>query len=208
MKLRYCLFITSIITFFTAIGVSAQDVSVGNATYYGHKFHGRRTSDGSRYHRDSLTCAHRTLPFGTLLKVRNAKNGREVIVKVTDRGPFGRGRIIDLSYAAAKEIDIVRAGVARVEIERMGSVGTDGTAAPARRLFPELQLVDASTGAYHSLSEWKAQERAERDRARIKEAQRRSAAYMEKEKKKLTWRILDGKMAAKVTESAKKDGNG
>ena len=104
----------------TAMPVQAQKTSVGDATYYGNKFHGRRTSDGSRYHRDSLTCAHRTLPFGTLLKVRNTSNGREVVVKVTDRGPFRRGGIVDLSFAAAKEIDMLRAGVVRVEVTPVG----------------------------------------------------------------------------------------
>ncbi|MBQ2366423.1 MAG: septal ring lytic transglycosylase RlpA family protein, partial [Bacteroidaceae bacterium] len=65
----------------------AQAPLTGKASYYANKFHGRRTSDGSIYHRDSMTCAHRTLPFGTILKVRNVKNGKEVIVKVNDRGP-------------------------------------------------------------------------------------------------------------------------
>ncbi|MDO9153307.1 MAG: septal ring lytic transglycosylase RlpA family protein [Paludibacter sp.] len=88
--------------------------TTGYASFYGNKFHGRKTSDGSRYHRDSLTCAHRTYPFGTFLLVRNPKNDREVIVKVTDRGPHIRNRIIDLSYRAAKELDIIRAGIAKV----------------------------------------------------------------------------------------------
>ncbi len=105
----------SLMMAFTVLPVSAQQKEVGKASYYGNKFHGRRTSDGSRYHRDSLTCAHRTLPFGTLLKVRNVQNGREVVVKVTDRGPFGRGRIVDLSLAAARELDMLSAGVVRVE---------------------------------------------------------------------------------------------
>jgi rare lipoprotein A len=84
--------------------------------------HGRHTSDGGKYHTDSLTCAHRTYPFGTLLKVRNPKNDKQVIVKVTDRGPHRKRLLIDLSYSAAKELDIVRAGVAQVEITKMDSV--------------------------------------------------------------------------------------
>ena len=67
----------------------------GKASFYGNGFHGRLTSDGSRYHKDSLPCAHRTLPFGTLLKVTNQKNGKEVVVRVTDRGPFVKGRVVD-----------------------------------------------------------------------------------------------------------------
>jgi rare lipoprotein A len=91
----------------------------GNATYYSKNMHGRKTSDGGKYHKDSLTCAHRTYPLGTLLKVRNPKNNKEVIVKVTDRGPHRRNLIIDLSYAAAQEIDIVRYGIAPVKISKV-----------------------------------------------------------------------------------------
>lgn len=89
---------------------------VGNATYYSKRMHGKRTSNGDKYHNDSLTCAHKSYPFGTLLLVRNPKNNKEVVVKVTDRGPFGRKLIIDLSYQAAKEIDILTHGVALVEV--------------------------------------------------------------------------------------------
>lgn len=91
----------------------------GYASFYAKKFHGRRTSDGSRYHSDSLTCAHRTYPFGSLLRVRNPKNDYEVIVKVTDRGPHIKNRIIDVSYRAADMLDIVRAGIALVEVTRI-----------------------------------------------------------------------------------------
>ena len=78
--------------------------------------HGRRMSDGSRYHRDSLTCAHKSYPLGTMLKVTNLKNKKSVIVKVTDR--CGSRRIIDLSYAAAKEIGMITAGVTMVKVEK------------------------------------------------------------------------------------------
>lgn len=84
------------------------------ASYYANKFQGRLTASGIPYHRDSLTCAHKTLPFGTILKVVNPKNDKAVYVKVTDRGPFVKGRGIDLSYAAAKKIDLIRYGVANV----------------------------------------------------------------------------------------------
>lgn len=119
MKLR--LFLLSLISIIITTTAAAQSRSEGKASYYGHKFHGRHTSSGIPYHRDSLTCAHRTLPFGTLLKVRNKKNGREVIVKVTDRGPFVKGRVVDLSFAAAKKIDMLSAGVAHVEVEPVGN---------------------------------------------------------------------------------------
>ena len=107
----------AILILILVVDVTAQDI--GNASFYGKKFHGRRTSDGSRYHSDSLTCAHRTYAFGTYLKVRNQKNDSVVIVKVTDRGPHIRNRIIDLSYKAASKLDIIRAGIAKVEITKI-----------------------------------------------------------------------------------------
>ena len=89
----------------------------GKASYYSQRLHGARMSDGSKYHRDSMTCAHRRYPLGTMLKVTNLSNGKSVVVKVTDRGPHARGRIIDLSYAAAKEINMIAAGIATVRVE-------------------------------------------------------------------------------------------
>ena len=88
----------------------------GKASFYSHRFHGRKSSNGEEYHRDSLTCAHRTLPFGTLLLVKNPKNNKSVIVKVTDRGPHRKNRIVDLSYEAAKRLDMIQQGIATVEI--------------------------------------------------------------------------------------------
>lgn len=114
MKKYRALFITLIISGVTTFSYSQQS---GKASYYANKFHGRKTSSGLPYHRDSLTCAHRTLPFGTLLEVINPKNNKSVVVKVTDRGPFTKNRIIDLSHAAAKELDIIRSGVAHVELK-------------------------------------------------------------------------------------------
>ena len=76
------------------------------------------TASGERLHHDSLTCAHRTYPFGTLLKVTNPANGKEVIVRVTDRGPYVKGRIIDLSVRAARELGILAQGIAPVTVER------------------------------------------------------------------------------------------
>ena len=80
------------------------------------------TACGERLHQDSLTCAHRTYPFGTKLKVYNPANGRSVIVRVTDRGPFVRGRIIDLSWRAAKELGIVAQGVATVFVQKYNDI--------------------------------------------------------------------------------------
>lgn len=94
----------------------------GKASYYSKKATGARTASGERVHHDSLTCAHRTYPFGTLLKVRNLSNDREITVRVTDRGPFTRGRIIDLSYGAAQQLGMLAQGIAMVEVERLDEI--------------------------------------------------------------------------------------
>lgn len=95
----------------------AQKKQRGKASYYSKRATGARTASGQRLHHDSLTCAHKFYPFGTHLKVTNLSNNKSVIVKVIDRGPYRRGRIIDLSWAAAKEIDMLAQGVASVKIE-------------------------------------------------------------------------------------------
>lgn len=89
----------------------------GKASYYSRKATGARMTNGERHHHDSLTCAHRRYPLGTMLKVTNLKNGKSVVVEVTDRGPHARGRVIDLSYRAAREIGMLSQGIALVEIE-------------------------------------------------------------------------------------------
>ena len=94
----------------------------GKATFYSKRATGARTANGERLHHDSLTCAHRTYPFGTLLRVKNPANGKEVVVRVTDRGPFVRGRIIDLSWRAAKELDIIGKGVAVVVVQKANEI--------------------------------------------------------------------------------------
>ena len=95
-----------------------SQVQSGKASFYSKKFSGRKTASGERLHHDSLTCAHRTYPFGTLLRVTNPANGKNVIVRVTDRGPYVRGRIIDLSMRAAREIGIIAQGIAPVIVEK------------------------------------------------------------------------------------------
>ncbi|SEW11132.1 rare lipoprotein A [Chitinophaga sp. YR573] len=88
----------------------------GKASYYADKFEGHRTASGSTFHQNGLTAAHRTLPFGTKVKVTNVANGRSVKVRITDRGPFAEGRVIDLSKKAARKIGMLSTGVAVVEV--------------------------------------------------------------------------------------------
>jgi rare lipoprotein A len=89
----------------------------GKASYYHDKFHGRMTASGTIFNQNEMTCAHKTLPFGTKLEVTNLTNNKTVVVTVTDRGPFIKGRHIDLSYAAAEKLDFINKGVQRVNFE-------------------------------------------------------------------------------------------
>jgi rare lipoprotein A len=98
----------------------------GNASWYGVPFHGRRASNGQIYDMYKLTAAHRTLPFETMVRVTNLNNGKSTVVRITDRGPFVDNRVIDLSLAAAREVDSVVAGVVPVRVEVLG--GVDPTA--------------------------------------------------------------------------------
>lgn len=94
-------------------------IQTGQASYYADKFHGRTTASGERFDNGALTAAHKTLPFGTRLVVENEQNGRRVTVRVNDRGPFVRGRVIDLSKAAARQINMMGAGVVPVSLCRL-----------------------------------------------------------------------------------------
>lgn len=94
-----------------------RDVQVGIASWYGEDYHGRRTANGEIYDMYALTAAHRHLDFDTRVRVTNLENGRTVEVRINDRGPFKRRRIIDLSYAAASKLDMVEAGVQKVRLQ-------------------------------------------------------------------------------------------
>jgi len=122
----------------------------GKASWY--DAHGRFTANGERFHKDSLTCAHRTFPFGTRLRVKNINNGKEVVVRVTDRGPFGGKYCIDLSIAAARILGIIRLGFAEVEISEYEETIIPLKAGPIKT--PELRLgtVDLSK---NYIPEWK-----------------------------------------------------
>lgn len=101
-------------------GAFEKGVQYGLASWYGRDFHGRPTASGEIYNMYGLSAAHRTLPLGTIVKVTNLKNGRDVKVVINDRGPFVEGRLIDLSYEAAKRLDMVEDGVVPVRLEVLG----------------------------------------------------------------------------------------
>ena len=134
---------------FTAVpGVFAAQE--GLASWYGGKFQGRTTSSGEVFDTNLMTAAHRSLPFGTIVKVTDQESGKSTLVKINDRGPFVEGRIIDLSRAAAEELDMVGRGVARVSLEvvdfsasralfaiQVGAYGLESNAEKARRTIEE-----------------------------------------------------------------------
>jgi rare lipoprotein A len=100
----------------THVGFSQEGV----ASWYGKDFHGKKTSNGETYDMNAMTAAHKTLPLGVFVKVKNRDNGRETVVRVNDRGPFVKNRVIDLSYAAAKRLGYDGVGTASVRIEALG----------------------------------------------------------------------------------------
>lgn len=113
------MFFLLIIFFTTSCG--RKVIETGKASYYSDKFQGRKTANGDTFRQRKRTAAHRTLPFGTKVTVKNLSNGRKVKVRINDRGPFAKGRIIDLSKKAAKRLKMVDAGVANVEIKYKGN---------------------------------------------------------------------------------------
>ena len=138
----------------------------GFASWYGPGFHGRRTANGERFNMNDLTAAHPSLPFGTLVEVRNPRSGKSVVVRINDRGPFAKNRVIDLSYAAAREVGVWGPGTAFVELypsaggERMGNasrftvqVGAFGEHDRAVALHQELARIYPET-TVHSDGTW------------------------------------------------------
>ncbi len=127
----------------TPAAVQAQGSETGMGTYYADKYHGRPTASGELYDKFKFTAAHKTLPFGTMVRVTRLDNGRSVVVKVNDRGPFTPGRVIDVSRTAAEQLDLIRTGETRVRVEIVqgGTAGqTSGgatTSAPATSGIPQ-----------------------------------------------------------------------
>ena len=135
IRQRFIVLITALLSL-TALHAQER----GKASYYSNSLHGRRMSSGVKYHRDSMFCAHKRYELGQLLQVTNVSNGKSVIVKVADRGPHARGRIIDLSYAAAKAIGIISAGVAMVEVRPVKSNITVPYKDDSKQELPELDF--------------------------------------------------------------------
>ena len=120
----------------------------GIASWYGQKFHGRLTSNRERYDMYALTAAHKTLPLPTRARITNLQNGKSVVVRINDRGPFVANRLIDLSYAAAAALDIVEAGTAMVEVEALGGYPAAAAAAPPASAPPAPAAAATTAGLY------------------------------------------------------------
>jgi rare lipoprotein A len=118
----------------------------GVASWYGHDFHGRKTSNGETYNMYDWTAAHKTLPMNTTLLVKNLDNGREAVVRVNDRGPFAKGRLIDVSYNVARQLEIIKNGTARVRLTALAEAVSHGSGSKTiTRLLP---FQDFSHGEY------------------------------------------------------------
>src|SRR4051794_39742623 len=147
-------------------------VETGVASWYGHPYHGRIAANGERYDMEQMTAAHRTLPFNTWVRVINLLNDKAVEVRITDRGPFVGNRIIDLSHAAAKAIELIGPGVAKVRLEITS--------------MPET----ARTGVYAvQVGAFRVKENAERERIRMA-AKYGAAKLVMREGTPVLWRVL------------------
>jgi len=118
MKINYTALVL-ILSFFLPLSSLSFEryIQYGNASWYGRQFHGKKTASGERFNKRSFTAAHKLLPFGTIVRVTNLRNGKDVYVRINDRGPFVSGRIVDISRAAAEAIGFRKKGVARVRVE-------------------------------------------------------------------------------------------
>ncbi len=142
------LFLLSNLLLLTFSSVFAQQKPFsqeGQCSYYADKFHGRSTASGERYDKTQFTCAHMTLPYGTNLKVTNLANGKSVVVRVNDRGPFSPNRIVDVSRAAAEALDMITAGVVKARIE-ITSEQPPAAVAATEKKSTDVQKSDAERG--------------------------------------------------------------
>lgn len=143
----------------------------GMASWYGSKFHGRRTSSGETYDLYKMTAAHKTLPLPTYVRVNNLRNGKSIIVKVNDRGPFHSGRIIDLSYVAASKLGILEYGTGLVEIEALDPSAPPTPPPPSRAVIQqppqETDSLPADTVMYLQVGAFRNRENAETLRNRL-----------------------------------------
>ena len=121
MKTYFKLTLSIFLLFGFTVAMTAQDEQYGQASYYSDAYHGKKTASGAKYDKNKMTCAHNDYAYGTMLKVTHLENKKSVVVKVIDRGPYIKGRIVDLSRAAASKIGLIQDGIAQVKVELVKS---------------------------------------------------------------------------------------
>ena len=170
-------------------------METGIASWYGHPYHGRQAADGEIYDMETLVAAHRTLPFNTWVRVMNLNNDKTVEVRIIDRGPFIEGRIIDLSHAAARAIDLIGPGVGPVRVEVIQAAAPAASKASASASAPATETSPLAAFAVQ-VGVFLDRRNAERVRAGM-EAQYGSARIIRREGDRPMWRVLVG---AETTE--------
>ncbi len=170
-----------------ASAARVSSTEVGLASWYGYPYHGRVAANGEVYDMEKMTAAHRTLPFGTWVRVTNMQNGKTVEVRITDRGPFIAGRVIDLSRAAARDIELIGPGVAQVRIDLIAS-----RSAPAMLPLPGPSAAPVIAGWFAvQVGAFQDRERAESLRAELGR-QYGTARVVYRDGKPAMWRVLVG----------------
>jgi rare lipoprotein A len=149
-------------------GEAALELERGRASWYGGRFHGQRTASGEPYDKYALTAAHKTLPFGTIVRVRSLKLGREVDVRINDRGPFAPGRVIDVSQAAAEALGLTSAGVADVSLNLAESNLAESNVLQAEERQPRRKAASAKAKAGKDKGQ-ASKDKASKDKARSKD---------------------------------------
>lgn len=180
----YWLVSFSFVIYHLSFSVSARAQQSGKASFYAKRATGSRTANGERLHHDSMTCAHRSYPFGTLLKVTNVLNGSQVVVRVNDRGPFRRGRIIDLSWGAAKAIGMISHGVVPVTVELLRRATIPFKPEEDDLDLPQLDFEVADIEATDDLIPiW--QQDAQIDHRKVRQSMRRTAIQSARKSKEM-----------------------
>ncbi|MBI4903507.1 MAG: septal ring lytic transglycosylase RlpA family protein [Acidobacteria bacterium] len=176
----------------TPVTVKVGHTQKGIASWYGSPYHGRRAANGEVYDMHQLTAAHRTWPFHTIVRVTNLDNQRAVEVRITDRGPFVKGRIIDLSQAAAEEIALIGPGTAKVQLR---VVATNVRQTPAVRKAPEIVTVDQPAPVVErygvQVAALASRDAAEQLRVKL-QTQFGSARIVAKQGQRMLWRVIAG----------------
>lgn len=186
MKLKLTLAV--LLLFSLQISISAQalkktgDTTKGQASYYHSKFHGRKTASGEKYDEFKLTAAHKTLPYGTMLKVTNTRNNKSVTVKVNDRGPYSKNRIVDLSFKAASQIDMIKEGVATVNVEILSVPGEEPKKEEEAVAKNDTEKSAADKKKEAAAKAKKEKEEAEKAEKEKEEAKKKEEAKLKKEK--------------------------